>query len=661
VTILQKLFKWTLNNVWFGILMMLLTALYVAIGSGFPAVREFFEMDELKFFNAWPLKALMWLLVLSLTTVTFLRIPFTKPRFGVWMVHTGIVTLIFGMAFYYRNKVEGLAIVLKGQAADYFYDKDERSLHMRVGGMPLVMHPMPSLPRFKAHEDPAQLRGEDLHDITPYREFTSKDGKLVTHTLSEELGLKDPVRLDVVAYYPWATIRTNFAEDANEGTPGVKLILKDPHTGTDASEWLVAGDAQTASSTLGDVEFEHRIGGAAEIKAAREGVTRIHRIDVKVPGFENSLFVEPGKTYPLGSTGYSLEISEFQPNFPAMNGEMVRLLTMMVHTPTQTFRRQLIPDRAKPTDWKLNVAGAGPMGKRQTEPLDAQLETHYAFSDPMRLLSRDGAEKKIIYTSDESPMVVITTSPRAASTVEAFADNKGELTIGPPGHAMKLTMEAVPHVRHDDIAEIVPPAKRDPKVGEVGFFQVVVVKVTCGNWTKTVPVPFSQWAAEPVVAWNNGSVMIPGAAAPLQMQLGQTRLPLPARVTLEKFELVMYPGAVGTNGIPRDFRASIAIDDEKHPVVHDIAYMNHPVYWGGLGDSYWTFFQAQWDPDGQRYTVLGVGNRPGTWIMTAGCVLIVIGLLYAFYLKPIIIERMKQAAIENARTKSVEQRERVAV
>src|SRR5947209_3191112 len=86
VTILQKLFKWTFNNVWFGISLMLLTALYVAIGSGRPDVREFFEMDELKFFNAWPLKLLMWLLVLNLTTVTFLRIPFTKPRYGVWMV-----------------------------------------------------------------------------------------------------------------------------------------------------------------------------------------------------------------------------------------------------------------------------------------------------------------------------------------------------------------------------------------------------------------------------------------------------------------------------------------------------------------------------------------------------------------------------------------------
>src|SRR5262249_22604750 len=155
------------------------------------------------------------------------------------------------------------------------------------------------LPRFKPYENPTKLHGEDLHDITPYLQFTGKDGKIVTHTLSEELGLKDTVRLDIVGYYPWATIHTTFVEDPNEGTPGVRLTMQDPHNGADATEWLVAGDSSTAASTLGDVEFEHRVGSAAEVRAAREGVTKLHRIDVKLPGFEQSLFVEPGKSYPL--------------------------------------------------------------------------------------------------------------------------------------------------------------------------------------------------------------------------------------------------------------------------------------------------------------------------------------------------------------------------
>jgi hypothetical protein len=76
--------------------------------------------------------------------------------------------------------------------------------------------------------------------------------------------------------------------------------------------------------------------------------------------------------------------------------------------------------------------------------------------------------------------------------------------------------------------------------------------------------------------------------------------------------------------------------------------MNHPVYFDGGS---WLFFQAQWDPEGQRWTILGVGNRPGVPVMIGGCVMIVMGVLYAFYVKPIVIRRMKQKALQKAAEK----------
>ena len=64
---------------------------------------------------------------------------------------------------------------------------------------------------------------------------------------------------------------------------------------------------------------------------------------------------------------------------------------------------------------------------------------------------------------------------------------------------------------------------------------------------------------------------------------------------------------------------------------------------------YW-YFQAQWDPpeaatatsagsNGLNYTILGVGNRNGVVTMLIGSVLSVIGMIYAFYVKPIIRRR----------------------
>ncbi|MEM7807709.1 MAG: hypothetical protein AAF561_06325, partial [Planctomycetota bacterium] len=101
----------TFNSVLFGIILMVLLALYVAIGSGIPEVREAFEMNEMQFFNAWPMPTLAALLVVNLLTVSLNRIPFTLPRMGVWTIHLGIIVLIFGMTVYFSQKTEGLTLV----------------------------------------------------------------------------------------------------------------------------------------------------------------------------------------------------------------------------------------------------------------------------------------------------------------------------------------------------------------------------------------------------------------------------------------------------------------------------------------------------------------------------------------------------------------------
>jgi hypothetical protein len=75
--------------------------------------------------------------------------------------------------------------------------------------------------------------------------------------------------------------------------------------------------------------------------------------------------------------------------------------------------------------------------------------------------------------------------------------------------------------------------------------------------------------------------------------------------------------------------------------------LNSPIY---FDHGSWIFFQAGYDPDGQSSTI-GVGNRPGVGIMLMGCIMIVSGFLYAFYVKPIVIRRMKATALAKAKSK----------
>ena len=60
------------------------------------------------------------------------------------------------------------------------------------------------------------------------------------------------------------------------------------------------------------------------------------------------------------------------------------------------------------------------------------------------------------------------------------------------------------------------------------------------------------------------------------------------------------------------------------------------------------FAQARWDPSNPDFTALQVGNRPFTTNMMVACGMIFGGLLYAFYIKPIIIRRMKANALRAA-------------
>ncbi len=48
------------------------------------------------------------------------------------------------------------------------------------------------------------------------------------------------------------------------------------------------------------------------------------------------------------------------------------------------------------------------------------------------------------------------------------------------------------------------------------------------------------------------------------------------------------------------------------------------------------------------WSSLGVGNREGIWTMVLGCILVPVGCIYAFYIKPVIVRRRKAEALAEA-------------
>jgi hypothetical protein len=660
----------TLNSVIFGISLMVLIAAYIAIGSGVAGVREHFEMDEMQFFSAWPLKVLSVLLVLNLIVVTWIRIPLTPPRYGVWCVHLGIILLVVGMMAHYSLKVEGMALVPVGQRADHYYDRSERMLYTRINGIPGSAHPLPSLPRFKVYSpdlgNEDYLGRDDLRGITPYVYAPDPHtGRPRVRQFSHHFGMDAPLTIDIIGYYPYADIVLDFVEDQTVRNTGLKLAMIDPESGELSEGWLVGSDPAAKRRSVGSAELEHRhMETAAGLKAIREAAERLHRLEVRIGGHQQTMFVDVGGTYRLGETGYTIEVEDFIPAFPMFGtGELVKLLTLKVTTPTQTFRRQVLADRPEnQTDFRLNVPGAGPFGQRQQALLDEELQIGYRYSDPYGLLPMQAQEKQTFVTFDEEPGIlqIVTGTGLQVEVKQLGGEAKVDLCCPPDGgdpgdswsrdsrhaeedHHSRLHVQRLDNLRKREQIEIVPPQKRTRQAGEIGVFQTLLVRVSSGDWSEVVPVPFAQYAR--MVPWETPKIKVPGTTAELELQLGNTFRGLPARVTLEKFEFVPFPGGdVGSTA--KDFRAHLIIEDpETGEPRSAVAHLNNPVYVQGR---FWTYFQAAWDPEGQRWTVLGVGNRPAVGIMTTGSVMIFVGLLYAFYVKPIILRKMKEAALAAA-------------
>ena len=127
------------------------------------------------------------------------------------------------------------------------------------------------------------------------------------------------------------------------------------------------------------------------------------------------------------------------------------------------------------------------------------------------------------------------------------------------------------------------------------------------------------------------------------MLFSRQKAPLPSEIELVDFEIDTHIGGfTGRTSSILNWKSIVKFPKLK---TAELAIsVNDPKPQQG----YW-FFQSQWDPPdstspGLNYTVLGVGNRKGVFTMLLGTCIAVLGMLWAFCVKP-AIKRKRQHAI----------------
>ena len=129
----------------------------------------------------------------------------------------------------------------------------------------------------------------------------------------------------------------------------------------------------------------------------------------------------------------------------------------------------------------------------------------------------------------------------------------------------------------------------------------------------------------------------------IELMLSRRTAALPSAVSLDGFRIATHVGGfTGDVSSVLNWHSQIRFEDGQDVQVEEVS-VNDP----GEREGLW-FFQSQWDPPdpqgnrggvpsmGRNFTVLGVGNRNGVWTMLAGCILSVVGMIYAFYVKPML-------------------------
>lgn len=151
------------------------------------------------------------------------------------------------------------------------------------------------------------------------------------------------------------------------------------------------------------------------------------------------------------------------------------------------------------------------------------------------------------------------------------------------------------------------------------------------GWSERRWILFSQY---PHIDPRPIHVHLPGSDEEWELIYSRRARELGARLLAGKLSVTFFPGRMRVKAWRSDFYVQAGPGQAVQPAA---VYTNQTTRVGR-----WTLFQSGAAPDHWSYTVLGVGNRNGIWPMLLGSILITLGSLYAFYVKPVLLRRRQR-------------------
>ena len=332
-------------------------------------------------------------------------------------------------------------------------------------------------------------------------------------------------------------------------------------------------------------------------------------------------------------TDYQIEVREIFPEGLVQNQDSPGLVVFRVTKGNTKFNRLVVAgQQTGGGDIDDNFRPVG-------QPVDPDVQLEYLDPAPPRIRVVAGPD-------NEGPELAIT--GRDASFARKPA-KVGEPV--PVGEGAITVSELIPNARSEIRPMITPRSRREPMQNVGKGASLVRVEINDGKGIVSTWLPFNNYAfeddqrAQPNrFTWRPRAITLSDGRR-LWLMYSRWRDPLPSPVALDRFVLKTYPGG----DRPSDFVSLLRFErDGKWSPIREVK-SNQPKRHGDL----W-YFQSQWDPGTQAYTILGVGNRNGVGAMLGGVILSIAGMAWAFYIKPVIKRRRRNGDANGAGTQESE-------
>ncbi|MGD2108212.1 MAG: hypothetical protein PVI86_02350 [Phycisphaerae bacterium] len=534
-----------------------------------------------------------------------------------------------------------VALSLELHPTEHFHVMQTWALYVRrVGEREWAERPIKGLPRYNEHvASRDQVYTERRQDL-PVRplDLEVRPG--------EGTDALQGASVRITGYLPYAQPRQQWRDGGEVLNPWLRFTLSTDHTQPQSFD-LMAFDRRRSRLDNGLVAFRwvDEPAGVSEIKAGREPTLTIEvpdtETEVALPLNAETVRGRAGEARALEGTPFKYRVLAVHNDLVIPNsGNLVSVVMLELHTPEGTFTRMVADQPHMTRD--MHAADGDPHGGGGATP---------EASDPRIVTTYLPGTASVIFAAHPDGLDVVYADGsgqprrqrvRAAEDIEV----SGGVSVRVDSYMQRAWGEVKPY--------IVPRRERRDDVGT--SFATIRLEVDTGQGLENMWLPYHHYVM-PDANYSYGGrfeyrpqrVRLAGGSW-AEVVFSRERRRLPNAIALENFELDTHIGGyTGSASTIRNYVSNLRFQSGAGWSDPKMIKVNAPTENAG----YWCF-QSTWDKPtardpsgGMNYTGLGVGNRNGVWVQLAGCTLAVIGMLFAFYVKPVL--KRRRAAHSRAR------------